>query len=355
MLPEIAPRMAALVATPFANPSSLHAAGEHAQDELQGARIALGSWLDADPHQVVFTASATEANALALHGHLAASAKNITLISSIEHPSVSENAGGEVYFAPVDGDGRLRLDEFAALLSTDIGVVSVMWANNETGAVQPIAEVAALCREHGVRLHVDAVQAAGKLPISLRALGADSYAVSAHKVGAPPGAAALIVCGHPPNGWMIGGGQQGGLRGGTEPFHSALLFSYAAEAWAEHGDSWRANMRAARDAFERGLQGAADVRVVAHAVERLPNTSSVLAPGVRGQAVLSALDLAGISISHGAACATGSLEPSPVLLAMGCSATEARSALRVSFGPTATPAEGDAVAQALLDAIKRLR
>jgi cysteine desulfurase len=354
LLPELREAVTALMREPFANPSSLHAAGRAARDKLERARGEIAAWLACGAEQVVFTATATEANAIALHGHAAASGKAGVVISAIEHPSVSENVP-QARVAPVLANGVLDLDGFAALLTPDIGLAAVMWANNETGAVQPIAEIARLCRARAVRLHVDAVQAAGKLPIALREVGADSFAVSAHKIGAPPGAAALIVTGQTPTPLVAGGGQERGLRGGTEPYHAAIAFGWAAREWAAHGDAFRANMRAARVAFEGAIGGLHGYTIASGSVERVPNTSNVAAAGVRGQAVLTALDLAGVAVSHGSACATGSLDPSPVLLAMGLTPAAARAAVRFSFGPHATRDEARTAAALFGDAVTRLR
>jgi cysteine desulfurase len=324
-----------LVGTAFANPSSAHSEGRKAKELLERARAQIGE-------RVVFTASATEANALAIEGHLRASGKRKVVVSAFEHPSVIENA--KRFDALIVADlGKLE----EALV--DAGLCCVMWANNETGAVHDIDAVAAICRRAGVRLHIDAVQGLGKL--EERTLPGDTAAISAHKIGALPGVGALLINGLPPAPVLKGGGQQDGLRGGTEPVMQAILFGEAVALWRRDGARFRAAMRSARDAFEAAL-GALTIN--ARSGPRLPNTSNVLVPGVRGEALLSAMDLDGVAVSHGAACATGALEPSHVLLAMGLSAADARRAIRVSFGPESSAEEGAAVAQILLQAASRL-
>ena len=354
LLPELREFVTGLMLEPVANPSSLHAPGRAARNQLEQARAEVATWLGCLGEQVVFTATATEANATALGGHALACGKRAVVISAIEHPSVTENVPG-ARIAPVFTNGVLDRDAFAALLTDEVGVVSVMWANNETGAVQPIRDVAAMCQARGIRLHVDAVQAAGKLPIRLSEIPADTFAVSAHKIGAPPGAAALIVCGRAPVSFIAGGGQEHGLRGGTEPYHCALAFGLAARVWREHGDAFRANMLAARIAFESAIGGLHGYTIASASVARIPNTCNVAVAGVRGQAVLTALDIEGVAVSHGSACATGSLDPSPALLAMGLSPAAARSAVRFSFGPHSTREEARTVAQRCANAVARLR
>jgi len=354
LLPELREPLVALMLEPVANPSSAHAAGLAARVKLENARAQVAAFLGCATEQVVFTSTATEANATALRGHALASGKRTVVISAIEHPSVTENVPG-ARVAPVFTNGVLDRDAFAALLTDDVGVASVMWANNETGAVQPVADIARLCAERGIRLHIDAVQAAGKLPIALRDIPADSFAVSAHKIGAPPGAAALIVTGRAPQAMIHGGGQERGLRGGTEPWHPAIAFGMAAELWRVQGDAYRETMRAARTVFEGAIGGIHGYTIASGSVTRVPNTSNVSVAGVRGQAVLTAMDLEGVAVSHGSACATGSLDPSPVLLAMQLSPAAARGAVRVSFGPHTTKEDARVVAQKFADAVGRLR
>lgn len=331
LLPEIRERVLALLESPLGNPSSPHALGRRARAAIDTARVSIAALVGCESERVVFTATATEANAIALQGRVIAA-------GAIEHPSVLENAKrAELRLAKADRDGITR----ALDLSADL--VTLQAANNETGVIQPVAELVGKCR-----LHVDAVQALGKMPAIPS--GADSYAVSSHKIGGLPGAAALIVDKATPL-WR-GGGHERGQRGGTESALAIVAFGLAADAWREHGDRFRANMLAARDAFEHGLS---DCEVLGANVARLPNTSCLLVPGVRGEALLSALDLVGIAVSHGSACATGSLEPSHVLLGMGLSDDVARTAIRLSFGPHAREEDGARAARSLMTCAERLR
>jgi cysteine desulfurase len=363
-LPEVVEALERLWHRPTANPSSLHAPGREVQKKLGEAREMVAALVGGRAADVVFTASATEANAAALYGHGAIArraGRPRIIVSAVEHPSIVENAqrlatlGHELEIVPVDGDGVVNLQRLQQMLP-GAGLLALMWANNETGTAEPVAVAARLCRELGVRFHVDAVQAAGKLGILTAPAGIDSIALSAHKLGGLTGSGALIVNGEPPEPWLVGGGQQAGRRGGTENVHGAIAFGIAAKLWLDHGDRYRAAMRDARDAFETVLiaHGVAHT-VVAKNATRLPNTSSVILPGLRAEAALAALDLAGVAASHGSACATGALEPSAVLRALGLEESAARSALRLSFGPAATAAEGREVAHRVMAVAERLR
>lgn len=347
----------ALLDRRFANPASVHTAGQEARAAIEEARAEVAALVGARPEQLVFTATASEANALALYG-FCPERDAVLVVSGIEHPSIAENAkrlaalGASVRVVPAARDGLVDLAALDAALP-GAQLCAVMAANNETGAMQPLPEVIALCAKHGVLLHTDAVQAAGKGGFTLPP-GVASASLSAHKLGAHPGSAALVVSAQAPRPLWAGGGQERGLRGGTPNTRGIVGFGLVAAAWREHGERFRAAMRAARDSFEQSLGGFQHM-VLAANVPRLPNTSSVLVPGVRGEALLSALDLAGVAVSHGSACASGSLDPSPVLLGMGLSEAEARTALRISFGPYATADEGRIVAEKLIAAATRLR
>lgn len=364
LLADLRAPVAALFDDSFANPSAAHALGQLARARLATARTRIAGFLGVPADTLVFTASATEANASAVAGHVRAAgrARRRALISAIEHPSVIENArllardGVTVERIPTNPSGVVDVARLRAQLGDDVALVAVMWANNETGVVQPVAEVAAVSRAAGARVHVDAVQAAGKLDISLAGSGADTLTVSAHKLGSLPGVGLLVEVGRAPAPWMPGGGQQNGRRGGSEPWHAIMALALASDEWLAHGAEFRANMQAARSAFEHTLRREGfSHTVLGHDAARLPNTTCLLVPGVRGQALLSALDLAGVAASHGAACSTGALEPSPALLAMGVDATTARSAMRLSFGPESTAAEGHEAARRLIACATRLR
>ncbi|MBW8268679.1 cysteine desulfurase family protein [Caldovatus aquaticus] len=315
------------------NPSSVHAAGRAARRLLETAREQVAARFGARPAGVVFTAGGTEANALALHG---LGAGRRLLVGATEHPSVwaaaRAVAGEAVVTVPVRSDGQADLEALAALLARPAAppaLVCLMAANNETGVLHPLAEAAALCRAHGALLHVDAVQAAGRVPVSLAALGADSLALSGHKLGGPKGAGALLLRpGLDPAPLVPGGGQERGRRGGTEPLPAiAGLAAAAAEALPERA----AALAALRDRLEEGVRALApEARIVGAAAPRLPNTSCILLPGVPAETQVIALDLTGVRVSAGAACSSGKVARSPVLEAMGLGAA-AGEAIRVSL------------------------
>jgi cysteine desulfurase len=317
-----------------ANPSSVHAPGRAARAILDAARDSLAARFGAHPGRLVFTAGGTEANALAIH---ALGEGRRLIVSAIEHDSVLAAAPGATIL-PVDPDGVVRLAELAPLLAKGPALVCLMAANNETGAIQPVAEAAAICRAHGARLHVDAIQAAGRIPLDLTKLGADSLAVSGHKLGGPLGAGALLFAADPPVRPLIpGGGQERGMRGGTPPLPAIAGMAAASSlAWPALGDL--------RDAAERAAVASGGV-VIAAASPRLANTLCVALPGVAAATQVMALDLAGIAVSAGAACSSGKVAASHVLRAMGLGAL-AGEAIRVSLPWNTTPSDIDAFATA---------
>jgi cysteine desulfurase len=347
-----------------ANAASQHAAGRAARRVLEDCRDRVARLLGADTQSlrgdsVVFTSGGTEANALAIVGLAEAasgSAAGRIVVSAIEHPSVAETAsalgrrGWRVDRLGVDPSGQARLDELERLLAAapKPAVVSLMLGNNETGVLQPVGEAARLCRQAGVPIHTDAVQVVGKLPVSFRDLGVAALSLTAHKFHGPLGVGALIVrAGVAVAPQLFGGPQQGGLRPGTEPVELAVgLVAALDEALGDVGRAER--MAALRDRFERGLAAAGvNIEVVSASAARLPHTSCLAFRGVNRQAMLMALDLAGVACSTGSACASGSSEPSPVLLAMGLDADVVTSAVRFSLGATTSIAEID-------DAVQRI-
>ncbi len=310
------------------NPSSVHAEGRAARRLLENARATVARAFGARAQDVVFTAGGTEANALAVRG---LSAGRRVLAGATEHPAVLAAAPGATLL-PVLADGTLDLDALAAALAAGgPALLCLMAANNETGVLHPIPEAAALCRAHGALLHVDAVQAAGRVPLALgQGLGeADSLALSAHKLGGPKGAGALLLRpGVDPAPLVVGGGQERGRRGGTEPLPAIAGFAAAAAA----ADPARAaRLAALRDAIESGVAAIApEARFPGRGAPRLPNTTSVLLPGVPAETQVIALDLAGVRVSAGAACSSGKVGASHVLAAMGLG-EQAGCAIRVSL------------------------
>lgn len=327
-----------------ANPSSVHAAGRAAWAMLDAARASLAAAFGAEPGRLVFTAGGSEANALAIH---ALGEGRRLIVSAIEHDSVLTAAPGAAVL-PVDADGLVRLAALAPLLARSKALVCLMAANNETGAIQPVAEAAAICRAHGALLHVDAIQAAGRMPVALAALGADSLALSGHKLGGPLGAGALLFAAEPPVRPLIpGGGQERGMRGGTPPLPAIAGMAAAAGAAAAGAAAARAAARdlaPLRDAAERAVLASGGV-VIAAGAPRLANTLCVALPGVAAATQVLALDLAGIAVSAGAACSSGKIATSHVLAAMGLGSL-AGEAIRVSLPWNATAADIEAFAAA---------
>lgn len=327
------------------NPSSVHGDGRAQRRLLEDAREAVARLAGAHPAGVVFIAGGTEANHLALRGFPG----RTVIVSAIEHDSALAAAGENARRIPVSGDGVVDLDALAALLADTPGpaLVSLMLVNNETGVIQPVAAAARLARAHGALLHVDAVQAAGKLPLDLAALGCDMLTLSAHKLGGPAGVGALVLAdGVTPQALLTGGGQERGRRAGTENLLGAVGFGAAAVAAAE--DLERAEVwRALRDGVEERLRRQIpEISVAGAAAPRSPAISCLVLPGVTGEQLVMRLDLAGISVSAGAACSSGKVRASHVLTAMGLDATAAACAIRVSLGWGTTIADAERFVEA---------
>ncbi|MEV4145708.1 cysteine desulfurase family protein [Amycolatopsis sp. NPDC049691] len=352
----------------FGNPSSEHAYGGEPRRALAAARARVAALIGARPGEIVFTGSGSEANLLALRGAvLAAGARDAHLVvQPTEHPAVLETAralgrlhGTRVTVLPVDHQGLVSLDALAAALraGADRTVVSIMAANNETGAIQPVAEVSAVAHSRGALVHCDAAQACGKIPVDVGALGVDLLTVAGHKVYAPRGAAALFVReGVVLEPVVYGGGQERGLRAGTENVALAVALGTAARLAADDLAAGAAERIAAlRDDLHARLSAALPGRVrvngPAAAGRRLPNTLNVSVEGTRGHEVLAAA--LAIAASTGSACHSGIHAPSPVLTAMGFDADRALSAIRLSLGRWSTPADVDTAVHAIASAASR--
>ncbi|WP_426746692.1 cysteine desulfurase family protein [Myxococcus faecalis] len=324
------------------NASSVHAAGREARARLDAARARVARVLGCEPKEVCFTASGSEADALALVGafHARPVAEHRRVVtSSVEHPALLgavarlEQEGAQVVRVAPGADGRVREEDLLAALTPDTALCSLMWANNETGVVQPAAELSRACRKQGVLFHTDAVQAAGKVPLSLREVDADLLSLSAHKFGGPSGVGVLVVRKGVDVRALTPGHQEGGRRGGTQNIPHAEALALALELAASEQPQVASRVGALRDAFEQAVLAQVPGVVVNGAgAPRVPNTSNLRFEGVEGEALLIALDLEGICVSMGAACASGTLTPSHVLRAMGLSAAEARGSLRFSLG-----------------------
>jgi cysteine desulfurase len=353
--PEARAAMEPYLSERFGNASEPHAYGRAARAALEAARATLAELLDAEPGQVVLTSGGSEADNQAVFG-LAGAGPGRIVVSAIEHPAVREPArelerrGFEVAWAPVDGDGVIDAEAFEGLVRPGDRLAAAMWANNVTGAVQPVERLAAAAAERGVPFHCDAVQAAASFPVGLRSSGAASLALSAHKLGGPKGVGCLLARDPGrirPLVW--GGGQERGLRSGTENIAGAVGFA-AALAATRVADDHRA---ALRGRLEAALQG--ETVVVSAGAERLLGHLLALVPGIRAELLVLALDREGYAVAAGSACAAGDAEPSHVLVAQGMSARDARSVVRVSLGPGTTEAEVDGFATAFTACVGRLR
>ncbi|MFO1243492.1 MAG: cysteine desulfurase family protein [Rickettsiales bacterium] len=313
-----------------ANPSSVHGYGRAAKKKVEDARAVIGEALSVFPHEVIFTATGTEANTLALKGL----PDRDLIISSIEHASVIKTAGEPVKVIPVWPSGVIDLDALDEMLAKTQkpALISVMLANNETGVIQPIAEIAAKVHAHDGLLHTDAIQAVGKIPVDAGLLGADMVSISAHKFGGPQGIAALIV--RQPlelQKLMVGGGQELGRRAGTENVAAITGFATAIQLIAK--DTWQKPIRDALDTMEQTmLAQVPGAQVLGKDSPRLPNTSSILMPKMKAETQLMHFDLAGFAISAGSACSSGRIEPSHVAKAMKVSDETADHVIRVSAG-----------------------
>lgn len=341
------------------NPSSVHRAGRLARRMIEEAREAVAALVGAEAPDVIFTSGGTEANNLALLGAVGGGLAERLVISAVEHDSVrqtAERAGVALAIAPVDGCGIVDLEALDAVLAQGDGtaLVSVMLANNETGVIQPVAEVAAIARRHGALVHCDAVQAAGKMALSWDRLDVDLLSLSAHKLGGPAGVGALVKReGLALAPQMLGGGQDYGRRAGTENLSGIAGFgAAAAAARAELPDV--AALEGLRDGLERGAKSALpDLVVHGAGAPRLVNTSCLGLGAVPAETQVMALDLAGVLIGAGAACSSGKIRPSPVLLAMGESETTARAAIRVSLGWASTAADVERFLAAYIEFARR--
>ncbi len=335
------------------NPSSVHRFGRAARRLVERSRAAVAELVGAAPEGVVFVSGGTEANHLALAGV----GRERILVSAVEHDSV-RHAVGEAEVIPVDCDGVVRVDALARLLARDTrpALVSVMAANNETGVLQPVAEIARVARAGGALFHCDAAQMAGRLPVDLAACGADLLTLSAHKLGGPPGIGALVAReGIELQALLRGGGQERGRRAGTENVPGIAGFAAAADAaGAEIGVFDR--VRALRDLLEAEiLSAAAEAVVVAAQAPRLPNTTAIAMPGTPAETQVIALDLDGVMVSAGAACSSGKVGPSHVLAAMKAAPEIASSTIRVSLGWSTSEADIDRFVQSWTALYRRRR
>lgn len=378
--PEVVDAMSDAMRTLHANPASQHEPGRHARRVVEEARERIidlvgGESTGRRPDRLIFTSGGTEANNLAMFG-LAGTCAPATnsdcspriVVSAVEHPSIAEAAseltkrGFDVKQLGVDSRGVVDPDQLHTLITPQTRLVSVMLGNNETGAVQPIAQLAQVCNSSSTPLHTDAVQAVGKIDVQFRQLGASALSFTAHKFHGPLGIGGLLLRSDrlQPEGrlqpQLFGGFQQAGLRPGTESAPLVVGMRTALDLWHAERSDREARMRTLRDRLERQIvQGYPHALVVAGDAPRLPHTLNVALAGIDRQALVMALDMEGVACSTGSACASGSSEPSPVLLAMGCDEGVVSSSIRLSLGSETTAAEVDEAARRILLACKRLQ
>ncbi|MDQ7003356.1 MAG: cysteine desulfurase family protein [Ghiorsea sp.] len=358
-LPQVTTAMQDVVETAFGNPSSLHWAGRNARRRLDDARDTIANYFAVDAGSIVFTSGGTESNNMVIQGMVAGSESGHIVLSAIEHPAVLQAVEQWCMRYPAwtytlvkpDKGGRIDAESFMAACQDNTKLACLMWVNNETGVVQPVFEVSQHCREQGVSLFVDAVQALGKFEINLKQLDADFVSFSAHKIGGPRGVGALIMQrGVKLESLMIGGGQERGRRSGTE--NVAGVFGFA----TARGQQDYTSIQSLRDMFEAKLLAAIpDVRIFGQSHQRTANTSMFCVPGLEGETLLMQMDLMGFAVASGSACSSGKREPSHVLLAMGLPEHQARSSLRVSFGLEHDEETADALIAALCKIKQRLR
>ncbi len=346
-----------MLRTVFGNASSIHREGQTARQVVEGARESVARLIGASARDIVFTSGGTESNNAAIFGAVPPGSRHHIVTTAVEHPSVGEpvaelrRRGHEVSVVKPGRGGRVASAAVVEAIRPETRLVAVMLANNETGVIQPVAEVAAACRERGIHLHCDAVQAAGKIDISVDTLGVDSLALSAHKMHAPKGIGALYIRrGASMQAQMLGGAQERRRRAGTENVPLAAAFGTAAALASD--PACRAGIESLRNRLEAGLNGF-DAVVNGAAELRIPNTTSVTFRGADGEGMVIALDLSGVAVSTGSACSSGRVEPSGVLLAMGLNAEEAKSTVRFSLSRFTTAAEIDQVAALLGEIVPR--
>jgi len=343
------------------NPTSRHVFGRTARTAIEHARTQVAEACGAYTSQVVFTASGTEANNFAVRGIAANQDAAQVLYSAIEHPCVSRPAaalrqhGFQSQSIAVNGQGKLDTEHLALLLKEPTNLVSVMLANNETGVIQDIPQIAEQVKRSGSFMHTDAVQGLGKLALSFSDLNVHAMTVSSHKIHGPQGAAALILDKRVDiQPLLYGGGQERGLRSGTENVAAIVGFGMACELAAANQSSFASHTKTLRDEFEQGLQSLG-ASIFSHNVARIPNTSFFAVSGIEGETLVTALDRKGFAVASGSACSSDSTEPSHVLLAMGVSHDLARGAVRVSFGRHSTAQHVSDLLDALKSEILRLK
>lgn len=365
MFPEAVETMLPFLKEAYGNPSGIYGTGREAHKTVENARRQVARLLDTEPATILFTSGGSESDNMALKGTaFAMREKGKHLITTaIEHHAVLktcgwlEKQGFEVTYLPVNREGRVDPDDVRKAIRRDTVLVSVMYANNEIGSLEPIEEIGGLCREHGVLFHTDAVQAAGMIPISMKELPVDLMSISAHKMHGPKGIGALYIRkGTRLDALVHGGAQERGLRAGTENVAGIAGFGKAAEINAERMKEQVQNIRRLRDELTAGiLEKIPEVRLNGDPKNRLPNNCHFSFRGIESETLVLRMDLAGIAVSGGSACTSGSTEPSHVLQAIGLEEELQKGSIRLTLGRETTPAEIKKTAQVLPEIVSDLR
>ncbi|MBN1829523.1 MAG: cysteine desulfurase NifS [Deltaproteobacteria bacterium] len=362
--PEVLEAMLPYLKDHYGNPSSMHSFGGHVARKIAAAREETANLIGADPEEIIFTSCGTESDNTAIRSALASMPDRRHIVTSrVEHPAVKvlcehlSKEGCRITEIAVDGQGRLDMEQYEKSLSKDTAVVSLMWANNETGVIFPVKTAAQMARERGILFHTDAVQAAGKIPIDMKRTAIDMLSFSGHKLHAPKGIGVLYVRrGTKFSPFLIGGHQERGRRGGTESVAGIIALGKACSLAAANVNLENSAVKALRDRLEQTiLQRISDTKINGNTKERLPNTTNISFEFVEGEGILLMMNEYGICASSGSACTSGSLQPSHVLRAMGVPFTMAHGSIRFSLSIYNTEAEIDFVIEKLVPIIDRLR
>jgi len=362
--PQVLRVMLPFLQEQYGNPSSAYSFGRAAATAVATAREQVAALLRCDPSEIIFTSCGTESDNSAIQSALLIDPDRKHLVTSkVEHSAIIKQAealarrGYEITWLDVDSSGMMNLEALEEAIREDTAIVSLMWANNETGVLFPIEEAAEICRSKGTIFHTDAVQAVGKISMDLSRLPINFLSLSGHKLHAPKGVAALYVNRRTRfSPYLLGGGQENKRRGGTENTASIVALGHAAELASAALDEEIGRVKALRDRFEQGmLDAVSSVQINGDRTRRLPNTSNLAIEGVDSEGMLMLLDQRGVCCSAGSACTAGSLEPSHVLKAMGFPTERARGSLRFSFSRFNTEAEVDLALQIIPNAVEKLR
>ena len=362
--PEVFAAMEPYFCEMYGNPSSMHSVGGSIGPKIREARAQVANLIGAQPDEIIFTSCGTESDSTAVHAALTADpAKRHIVTSRVEHPAIGSLAGSlskqgyRVTEIPVDGDGCLDMGLLEESLTPDTALVSIMWANNETGVIFPVEKIAAMCRQRGITFHTDAVQAVGKLPINLAFNQIDMLSLSGHKLHAPKGVGALYVRkGTKFSPFLIGGHQEKGRRAGTENVPGIIALGKACELAGKNLDKENSTVKDLRDRLESELiRLIPEAKVNGTTKYRTPNTSNISFANIEGESILLMLNEFGICASSGSACTSGSLEPSHVMRAMGVPFTMAHGSIRFSLSIYNTEADIERIIKELPPIVKRLR